>query len=695
MGRTIKIPEPEKKPEPAQKPEVSPHILDLKEKPKTSEKKHADIIPPEGFQRITPKIKLKTKQPKKSEVVRMAAVAVAVVFVLNIGQTFFKIQKIKDETISAAYAGYEAMMEISPADFESTNAAFDTALYQFELAENAIWYLMEGPENKYTKAADGLIGAGSSLASAGQLFAAFAEEMKGVGEGILSESSEGKPSLTASLESLFDTCLYPAYEDLKRAEIYLEDVDPNLIPADYKSKFEIARTQMSDLLDFMEVMVVKFPAVLELLGHEHPQKYMILLENNSELRPGGGFIGSFLTLDINDGYIDNMEFHDIYDWDGPFNEYIAPPVEEIEYLTCCWGLRDANYSPDFAVSSEKTAWFFEHEGGPTVDHVMMVDLSFVSELIDIVGPIYSETLGGELTGENFELVLSYYVESKLHGYENPKGVLPEVIDSVKTELKKLDKPLELMELIVDGIKGKHLAAYSKDEEIQGFWQGLNLDAEVEEPSPNEDYLMVTVSGIGGNKTDKYILQNINHQTLISREGEVLNKITITRKHTYNENTELWQRATLSNFGFNEISEDVQKILGSGDNIAGIRVYVPSGTQLLSWSGDLEKDLETYYDEDLELNYFYAQVRTPADSSSEIEITYSIPAILDLDPVDDYFLFVDKQPGLSNTTFTKQIIAPNLTSHALYPTQLAQQEDSTYHYETALDSNLHLGGVFGR
>lgn len=84
--------------------------------------------------------------------------------------------------------------------------------------------------------------------------------------------------------------------------------------------------------------------MLELLGDRYPERYLVLLQNDSEARPTGGFIGSFMIVDINDGYITKMDFHDVYEFDGQLSEDIPAP-EDIAKISKNWRLRDSNYSP--------------------------------------------------------------------------------------------------------------------------------------------------------------------------------------------------------------------------------------------------------------------------------------------------------------------------------------------------------------
>ncbi len=141
---------------------------------------------------------------------------------------------------------------------------------------------------------------------------------------------------------------------------------------------------------------------------------------------------------------------------------------------------------------------------------------------------------------------------------------------------------------------------------------------------------------------------------------------------------------------------MKNILGTGDNVSGIRIYVPKDAALVSATGDSEQDVIAYYDDDLELYYYYAVLRTRPGEKSQLEITYTLPFTLDMEPADDYFLYVETQPSAINTTFTKQIIAPNLNAHAFYPEDdFKENSDMTYTLKTDLTSPLHMGGVFSK
>ena len=53
--------------------------------------------------------------------------------------------------------------------------------------------------------------------------------------------------------------------------------------------------------------------------------FLVLFQNNMELRPGGGFIGAFAIVKLKDGKIISMTTHDLSNFDERIPDGIAPP----------------------------------------------------------------------------------------------------------------------------------------------------------------------------------------------------------------------------------------------------------------------------------------------------------------------------------------------------------------------------------
>ena len=111
---------------------------------------------------------------------------------------------------------------------------------------------------------------------------------------------------------------------------------------------ELARAESA--LDVAVPLARLFPAMG---GFEEPQTYLLLLQNTGELRPTGGFWGTYGVMTVKDGEIVSLDTDDIYAVDVLSIGHIdtAPPEPLKKYLGVdTWYLRDKNWSPDVPTS---------------------------------------------------------------------------------------------------------------------------------------------------------------------------------------------------------------------------------------------------------------------------------------------------------------------------------------------------------
>jgi hypothetical protein len=76
----------------------------------------------------------------------------------------------------------------------------------------------------------------------------------------------------------------------------------------------------------MSFSIIKSPSIIGIAQHLLPDisinlskpspKYLILFQNNLELRPAGGYIGNFGILKVKNGQIVSLETHDTNIFDG-------------------------------------------------------------------------------------------------------------------------------------------------------------------------------------------------------------------------------------------------------------------------------------------------------------------------------------------------------------------------------------------
>lgn len=117
-----------------------------------------------------------------------------------------------------------------------------------------------------------------------------------------------------------------------------------------------------EMLSFLELTLKPFLGG-KILSQER-QTILVLLQNNMELRPTGGFIGSYALLNFFQGKLVDFEVYDVYEADGQLRGHAEPPADLKQYLgEDGWYLRDANWSPLFPKPRFRRLGFLEKEMG--------------------------------------------------------------------------------------------------------------------------------------------------------------------------------------------------------------------------------------------------------------------------------------------------------------------------------------------
>jgi hypothetical protein len=613
-------------------------------------------------------------------VIRIAASGLAIVIIINLINVFAGSLHFKSVLISSAASGFDNIMagvdQTQKLSHSEAEGDFHAAQQDFNLALEKISFLRTSnvfSQESSVKSLENLLSAGKSISEAGQLFSKSAGNLQEWPTLFIQANRDltlGKvnpeallPSQTPSLTDRLRedlTNVQEAAAKVSEAKAYLDQVQPGLLPGNYQEEIPEIKARLAKLEAFLSGLSDHFPAILELLGDRYPHRYLILLQNDTEARPTGGFIGSLMILDINDGLVTKADFHDVYKFDGQLQQEIEAP-EEIAKITENWRLRDSNYSPDFALSAEKAAWFLQKSKGPSVDTVIAINQSAIGEMLAEIGPIRVDPLKADLDANNFQMILGYLIESKYFGADNPKKILEKTIQAFKDKLLSSYDSTLMINTLVHLIKDQKILFYSRDAKIQALFEEFHLTPHQLAVEEGEDYLQVTATSIGGNKSDLYMTQNLTHTTFVDAEGNVTDELNISRKHNWTGAELHRYEQTLEKFGFDGMPEHLQSILGKGDNKASVKVYLPLGAELENTVGIEQKDVIVRHDAELQKTTLLLEMNVPAGAEKAVTLRYKLPTKLKLAPADLYRFSAQKQLTLVPTQFKKIIeLSPALT-----------------------------------
>lgn len=168
--------------------------------------------------------------------------------------------------------------------------------------------------------------------------------------------------------------------------------------------------KVAPILDGYVTVSARLPAML---GWDGPRRYLVLAQNPAELRPTGGYIGSYGIIAFDRGRVIERQFRDIFLLDLPWSyPFVRPPQELADYLlgpTQPWQLADAAWSPDFPTSAQDAIRLYTNESGdPKIDGVLAITTYTIDELLKVTGPVsvpdYDVTIAsGETTLKALQL----------------------------------------------------------------------------------------------------------------------------------------------------------------------------------------------------------------------------------------------------------------------------------------------------
>lgn len=387
---------------------------------------------------------------------------------------------------------------------------------------------------------------------------------------------------------IFTNHLRSAIPQYREALLDLGSVDEKTIPVEYQGSFRDFKLLFASFIDDMNDLVELSYSLDLLFGSEQLKRYLLVFQNNNELRPTGGFMGSFAIVDVQKGKVLNFDIPGggTYDLQGQLDVYVKPPLP-LQLANARWEFQDANWFPDFPASARKIEWFFEHGRGVTVDGVIAINASVLERLLLVLGPVVNEEYDLMITSDNAITNLQQEVEIDYNKKENqPKKILSDFAGQFLQRMSALSTAdaIRLATELNEAIQEKEIQVYFNDQAIENKMASFGWTGEVLPNAENQDYLYLVNANIQGQKSDAVIEQKIEHQAVVQADGTILDTVVINRKHNGKKGENF--------YGVN--------------NVDYIRVYVPQGSELVEAGGfnypaeDAFYTPESWYKEDSDL-----------------------------------------------------------------------------------------------
>ncbi|OGL71950.1 hypothetical protein A3C17_00895 [Candidatus Uhrbacteria bacterium RIFCSPHIGHO2_02_FULL_53_13] len=489
-----------------------------------------------------------------------------IVLPLQAMTTFSRTDTAKADVVDRGMSGIgalsRAVQSASVQDFRQATAEFDRAAHVFGLANDEL----RAMNAQLLGIADVLpntrkeVQAARHLLKAGEASARAASTLT---NGLSTVANRSGEHATDAI-SLLDVFVENALPDFTIAYDHLSAVPQQAIPYEHRETLQEATARSSQLLQAMNTFHESAGAIKTFLGHQQTQRYLILFQNNTELRPTGGFWGSFAEVDLLNGELQSMRVPGggTYEMQGQLQAFVHAP-EPLRLVGARWEFQDANWFPDFPTSAQKAMWFYEQSGGPTVDGVIAINATWVSELIAATGPIELAEQGKIIDSENFLFETQKHVELEYDKEANrPKAIIGDMASVLIDRLSSAEGEdfLKIAELLSEGLSDQDIQIYHRDPNIQSAIQKLGWDGSV--LGNAGDYFMLVHTNIAGGKTDGVIDDDVELVSRMRDDGRIENTARITRTH-----------------------HGLKSSLFSGtNNVSFTRIFVPRGSELMSVEG---------------------------------------------------------------------------------------------------------------
>lgn len=401
-------------------------------------------------------------------------------------------------------------------------------------------------------------------------------------------------------------------------------------------KMSVVSTSLSAVTNVAKLLPIKEDTKKELetidvLVNEFTKKdgkekrFLILLQNNMELRPGGGFLGQYAVVKIKDGNVTKNYFEDANLLDQRITAKIPAPYPFKRMMSIKkWKFRDSNFSPDYPTNVEKAKYFYRLSGGNSqFDGVIAINADTFNRIFDLTGPLTVPGYGITLDSENATLKLEEIVEKKYIMNENidtqnRKAIMKTLTNLIIEKLAKIENIPKVSKFILEELRNKDVMLNFEDENLQKLIEGVHWGGKVSEDWGG-DYLMLVDSNMGALKSNYYVKRDIEYNVDLTGEKPIAElKVFYRNEAPYGD----WRTSDYHSY---------------------FRVYAPEGSNLL------EREMVSYplIENDFGKTYFGFLLHVLIGGKTDIRIKYELPEKV---REGDYKLLVQKQSGMGDVPF---------------------------------------------
>ncbi len=547
---------------------------------------------------------------------------------------------------------------------------------------------------------------------------------------------ETASGLVSSAQQTFQTA-YPIWQklkqpgqDLKAADVtaLLLETRPSLeqaqatleqaltarrriVPEELSPKTHDMLLRADPYLSNLEEALTVALAVPNLLGatNEGPKSYLILIQNEDELRPTGGFITSVGKVVVFKGELISWSVDDSYSVDDADKVYPQAPWQMRSFMNIpVFVFRDANWYTDYPTAATWAEYLYAFTNSSAVDGVIAIDQHVLASILSVTGPVYVSGLDTTVTAENVREVMRARKvppppEERDPGWHRKQFMKP-IASAILERLlsgKGISWESALRALTAD-LDQRHILVQLDDPTLAALLAERGWDGAVR--NGGGDYLMVVDSNVGYNKTNAVVGSRLTYDVDLTDPSAPVSSLVVS--HRNHAQGQAGERCNQHPAGFDPSAPDYWYPIDQC-YYDYLRVYVPIGAQLFDASAHavtreemimLDQDVPARVDllnEIIEnVQGFGTLLVVPMGQSLETGFRFDLPAAILQPGVEAneqiYRLKIQKQAGIESMPVIVRVHLPTGAEiRSVTPNGLADGGNVMFELELREDIEIEI------
>ncbi len=389
-----------------------------------------------------------------------------------------------------------------------------------------------------------------------------------------------------------------------------------------------------------------------IMGIGETRTYLVLAQNNHELRGTGGFVTAIGRVTLADGRVVGMEFMDSYDpsvnrTDLPLPKAPLPMQQHMGIDIML--LRDVNWSPDFPTTAKIARTIYSQQTGRTVDGVITVDLQAVEQIVTALEPLQLAGIAEAMTGATVVARIREFWAAPPEStatlasgdpgwWQQRKDFIPKLAEGAVARIQQGNFDyLRMLSALQTSLSRRAIQLWFADAALASEVANLDWDGGLH-LTREGDFLALVDTNFGYNKVNAIIEQSVNYMVAwptdeaTGRDGRGVATLEIQYRHPVVRDGYVCDQTPHYDGSYEEMMVRCY--------FDYLRIYTPAGSELIGIEGLQPESVVSQRGEggaQLFAGYF---ILAPGKATT-VRLQYHLPATI---TQENYTLTVRRQSG---------------------------------------------------